>query len=444
MIKTFPGGIHPPQYKSLTAEKSVETLPLPQKVFIPLGQYTGAAATPTVSVGDKVKTGEKIGESNAFVSAPVHAAISGKVTAISMHPHPVVGREEAIVIEREGDEWVELRGHSSYEILTPGEIREIVRSAGIVGLGGAGFPTAVKISPQKQIDTFILNGAECEPYISADYRLMVENAEEIVTGMKILMHALGVNKGYIAIEDNKPQAMREMEKASSSEPGIKVVLLRTKYPQGSEKQLIKAILNREVPSGGLPPDVGVVVNNAATAKACADAVLLGKPLIERVVTVAGPNVVEPKNIRVRIGTPFKDLIEFCGGTVETITKLVAGGPLMGVAQYSLQTPVIKGTCGIIVFSSKDVPDFRPSECIRCGFCVDVCPMGLLPGELATYIEKEQWDECEKSGLSDCMECGSCAYICPAKRQIVQLIKYGKAKIAAVGKKGLLGEGFSLT
>ncbi len=433
MIVTFSGGIHPPQSKNLTAEKPAETLPLPEKVIIPLRQHTGAVTTPAVSVGDSVKTGEKIGESDAFISAPVHASISGKVTAISMHPHPVTGRETAVVIEREGDEWVEFRGHSSYETLTREQIREIIRSAGIVGLGGACFPTAVKISPPKQIDTFILNGAECEPYLTSDYRLMVENAEGIVTGMKILMRAIGVNRGYIAIEDNKPEAIRKMEEASVSDPAIEVVALRTKYPQGSEKQLIKAILDREVPSGGLPLDVGVVVNNVATAKAVRDAVLSGKPLIERVVTVTGPNIVEPKNIIARIGTPFSDLIEFCGGTVETIAKLVAGGPLMGIAQYSLQTPVIKGTSGIIVFSSKDVPDIRPGECIRCGFCVDVCPMGLLPSELATYVEKERWEECKNSVLADCMECGSCAYVCPAKRLIVQLIKYGKAKVSAMSK-----------
>lgn len=433
MIVTFSGGIHPPQSKNLTDEKPVETLPLPEKVIIPLRQHTGAVTTPAVSVGDSVKTGGKIGESDAFISAPVHASISGKVTAISMHPHPVTGRETAVVIEREGDEWVEFRGHSSYETLTPEQIREIIRSAGIVGLGGACFPTVVKISPPKEIDTFILNGAECEPYLTSDYRLMVENAEEIVTGMKILMRAIGVNRGYIAIEDNKREAIRKMGEASISEPAIEVVALRTKYPQGSEKQLIKAILNREVPSGGLPLDVGVVVNNVATAKAVRDAVLSGKPLIERVVTVTGPNIVEPKNIIARIGTPFSDLIDFCGGTVETIAKLVAGGPLMGIAQYSLQTPVIKGTSGIIVFSSKDVPDLRPAECIRCGFCVDVCPMGLLPSELATYVEKERWEECKNSVLADCMECGSCAYVCPAKRLIVQLIKYGKAKVSAMSK-----------
>ncbi len=427
--RTFPGGVHPPQSKDLTAEKSVETLPLPEKVVIPLRQHTGAATTPAVSVGDKVKTGQKIGESDAFISAPVHASISGKVTAISVHPHPVAGREKAIVIEREGDEWVELRGHTSYEALTPEEIRELVRTAGIVGLGGAAFPTAVKISPPKPIDTFILNGAECEPYLTADYRLMVENAEEIITGMKIIMHTLGVNRGYIAIEDNKPGAIRETEKVLSSDQAIEVMPLKTKYPQGSEKQLIKAILNREVPSGGLPLDVGVVVNNVGTAKAVRDAVLDGKPLIERVVTVTGPNILEPKNIKVRIGTLFKDLIEFCGGTAETIAKLVSGGPLMGIAQYSLETPVIKGTSGIIVFSSKDVLDLSPSDCIRCGLCVDACPMGLLPCDLATYVEKGHWEECENSALADCMECGSCAYVCPAKRRIVQLIKYGKAEIA---------------
>ena len=427
MIATFRGGVHPPQHKTLTSEKPIEALPLPQKVFIPLNQHTGAAAVPKVRVGDRVGTGEEIGKSDAFISAPVHSSITGEVTAISMHPHPVTGRGEAVVIEREGDEWVEMKECSSCEALTPEEIREIIRSAGIVGLGGAAFPTAVKVSPPKPVDSFILNGAECEPYLNADYRLMIENSEEIAAGMKILMRAVGVDKGYIAIEDNKPDAIREMEKASLSDTSIKVVLLRTKYPQGSEKQLIKAVLNREVPSGGLPLDVGVVVNNTATAKAVRDAVVYGIPLIEKVLTVTGPNIVEPKNVRVRIGTPFKDLIEFCGGTVETIAKLISGGPLMGIAQYSLETPVIKGTSGIIVLSSKDVLDFSPSECIRCGFCVDACPMGLLPCELATYIENEHWEECEESGVSDCMECGACSYICPAKRPIVQLIKYAKAR-----------------
>ena len=430
MIATFPGGIHPRQYKNLTSERSVETLPLPEKVYIPLAQHTGAPATPTVSVGDEVKTGEKIGDNEAFVSAPIHASISGKVIGISTHPHPVTGRQKAIVIEREGDEWAELKGESSYETLNPDELRQIIREAGIVGLGGAAFPTAVKISPPKhvKITSVILNGAECEPYLTTDYRLMVENAQEIVTGMKILMQALGVNKGHIAIEDNKPLALKEIEKVSLSDARIKVVELRTKYPQGSEKQLIKAVLNREVPSGKLPLDVGVVVNNIGTAMAVREVVIMGKPLIERVVTVTGLNIVEPKNISVRLGTPFKDLIAFCGGPVREISKLIAGGPLMGIAQYSLETPVIKGTSGIIVLSPEDSRDFKTTECIRCGFCVDTCPMGLLPYELATYIEKERWEEIEKLGLFDCMECGSCAYACPAKRQIAQLVKYGKAKL----------------
>ena len=424
------GGVHPPQRKKFTEGKAVETLPLPEKVFIPLIQHTGAVNVPTVSVGDAVKVGQKIGEAKAFISAPVHAAVSGKVAAISMYPHPVYGTGEAVVIEREGDDWVKLKRCSSYEALAPGEAKEIIRQAGIVGLGGAGFPTSVKISPPEhaEIETFILNGAECEPYLTSDYRLMVENAEEVVTGMRILMHVLGVGKGYIAIEDNKPEAYSEMKKALSSAPGIEVVLLRTKYPQGCEKQLIKAVLNREVPSGGLPLDVGVVVNNVATAVAVRDAVLPGKPLVERVVTVTGSDVVEPKNVRVRIGTPFKDLIDFCGGTAEPISKLIAGGPLMGIAQYSLETPVIKGTCGIIVLSSRDVPDFNPSECIRCGSCVDVCPMGLLPCELAVHAKNGRFEECGELGIADCMECGACSYVCPARIPITQFIKYGKARI----------------
>jgi electron transport complex protein RnfC len=430
--RTFSGGIHPPQHKSLSSESQVEILSLPERVYIPLSQHTGAIAEPAVSAGDGVRAGEKVGDSTAFVSAPVHASVSGKVSAISVHPHPVSGRQKAIVIEREGDEWVELEGHAEYSKLSPGEIREIIRSAGIVGLGGAAFPTVVKVSPPEhvRIDSLIVNGAECEPYLTADYRLMVENAKEIAAGIEILMHALGVSRSYVAIEDNKPLALREMEKAASVDAGIEVVPVRTKYPQGSEKQLIKAVLNREVPSGGLPMDVGVVVNNVGTAIAVREAVVLGKPLVERVVTVTGPNIRQPKNLRVRIGTPFKDLIDFCGGTVSELAKLVAGGPLMGIAQYSLETPVIKGTSGIIVFGVEDAGDSREVQCLRCGFCVDTCPMGLMPCDLVTNIEKGHWDEVKRFGLSDCMECGSCAYVCPARRPLVQLIKYGKAKLAA--------------
>ncbi len=431
-MKTFSGGIHPPQHKSLSSESPVEILPLPERVYIPLSQHTGAIAEPTVPVGDGVRAGEKVGDSTAFVSATVHASVSGKVSAISVHPHPVSGKQKAIVIEREGDEWVEPEGHAEYEALSPGEIGRIIRSAGIVGLGGAAFPTAVKISPPEhvRIDSLILNGAECEPYLTADYRLMVENAEEIVAGMNILMYALGVSGGYVAIEDNKPLALGEMERAASVDTRIEVVPVRTKYPQGSEKQLIKAVLDREVPSGGLPMDVGVVVNNVGTAAAVREAVVLGKPLVERVVTVTGPNIRQPRNLRVRIGTPFKDLIDFCGGAVRDVVKLIAGGPLMGIAQYSLETPVIKGTSGIIVFGAEDIKDSEEVQCLRCGFCIDTCPMGLIPCDLVTYIEKEQWDEVKRFGITDCMECGSCAYVCPAKRPLVQLIKYGKAKLAA--------------
>ncbi len=435
MINTFSGGIHPPQYKEITSNIPVAVLPLPETAYIPLSQHTGAPAQPVVSAGDKVRTGQKIGDSPAFISSPIHASISGKVTSISMHPHPVGGMQKTIVIEREGDDWINMETRSSYENLNPEEIRHIIRTAGIVGLGGAAFPTAVKISPPEGvvIDSFILNGAECEPYLTADYRLMVENADEIITGMKILMHALGIRKGYIAIEDNKPLAVQKMKKAAPAGTEINVVSLRTKYPQGSEKQLIKAVLNREIPSGKLPPDVGVVVDNAATAMAVEEALMKGKPLVERVVTVTGPNIVKPQNLRVRIGTPIKNLIEFCGGGIEKISKVITGGPLMGIAQYSMETPVIKGTGGIIVFGPQDIRDSAETQCIRCGLCVDACPMGLLPGEIATYIENKRWEQAENLGISDCIECGACVYACPAQRPLVQLIKYGKAKkqVAAV-------------
>ena len=349
-----------------------------------------------------------------------------------MHPHPLGGMQETIVIEREKDEWISMEPRSSYKDLSPGEIKHIIRTAGVVGLGGAAFPTAVKISPPEDavIDSFILNGAECEPYLTADYRLMVENTEEIVTGMKILMHALGIGKGYIAIEDNKPLAIHKMKKAAPAGTGIKVVGLRTKYPQGSEKQLIKTILNREVPSGKLPHEVGVVVNNVATAAAVQEALMKGKPLVERVVTVTGPNIVKPQNVRVRIGTPIKNLIEFCGGVTDKISKVITGGPLMGIAQYSLETPLIKGTGGIVVFGPQDIRDSAETQCIRCGLCADVCPMGLLPGEIATDIENRQWEQAAMLGSADCIECSSCTYVCPAQRHLTQLIKYGKAKTPA--------------
>ncbi len=424
---TFKGGIHPPGRKIFSTEAPVENLPLPDRVFLPLSQHAGAPAEPLVKKGDIVKTGQKIGGAKGFISAPVHASVSGKVSDIKEHPHPVSGLIETIIIEREGDEWIEPAGHPEFKKLKPEEITGIIREAGIVGLGGACFPTAVKLSPPEhaKIDTLIINGAECEPYLSSDYRIMLESAPEIITGIEILARVLKPKRCIIAVEDNKPSAAEQLKKAASG--GIEVLLLPAKYPQGGEKQLISSLLRREVPSGGLPLDAGVVVQNAGTALAVKEAVADGKPLVERVVSVTGENITRPGNLRARLGTPFRSLVEYCGGFKDSPGKLIAGGPMMGIAQYSLDAPVLKGTSGLVAFSKEAVREETVFDCIRCGKCVDVCPAGLLPSAFARFARKGAWDQFQGYGLKDCIECGSCSYICPSKIPIVHYIKYSKAK-----------------
>ena len=445
--KTFRGGVHPPENKHWTEGKPIETMPLPRKVIIPLQQHTGAPCEPVVKEGDQVVAGQKVGESTGFVSSPVHASISGKVTAIAPLPHPAIPLPvRSIVIEApadgpvDGGAWTATR---DWQGLSAQDIRERIKEAGVVGLGGAAFPTHVKLSPppEKKVDSLILNGVECEPFLTADHRLMVEKAEGIIEGARIILKVLGLPKAFIGIEANKPDAIAHLgERCRSLGAPIEVVALKVKYPQGAEKQLIKAILNREVPSGGLPFDVGVIVQNVGTAFAVYEAVARGKPLVERVLTVSGDGVKERKNLLVRIGTPFSEVIAFCGGLGTDADggagerRVIMGGPMMGLAQYTLDVPVVKGTSGILALA-KGARGEKPTVCIKCGRCVEICPMYLMPNRISDYAEIEKFELCDEYGVKDCTECGACAYICDVRRPMVHLVKYAKLNLAKKKKQG---------
>ncbi|MBN1348602.1 electron transport complex subunit RsxC [candidate division KSB1 bacterium] len=436
--KTFTRGIHPPENKSLTETKSIETMPQPEMVIIPLQQHIGAPSEPIVNIKDQVKIGDKLSESKGVVSVPSHASISGTVKKIEPCPHPLGVDVLSIVIETDGQNKLSdaISDEPDYKKLASEEIINRIKNAGIAGMGGATFPTHVKLSPppQKKIDTFILNGAECEPYLTADHRLMLEYTKDILSGMQLMMQVLNCSNGFIGIENNKPDAIETMRRVVS-ESGYKyqVIGFEVKYPQGAEKQLIKACVNREVPRGGLPMDAGCLVQNVGTAKAVYDAVARHKPLIDRVVTITGNGIQTPKNVLVPIGTRFSDVIAFCGGLTDDASKIVNGGPMMGIAQYTLDVPVIKGTSGILCLN--DAESKFPDElaCISCARCVDGCPMGLMPNLLGTYCEYKKFDEAKQAGILDCIECGSCAYICPAKRRLVQWIKFGKLEVNRMQK-----------
>ncbi|MDP3112200.1 MAG: electron transport complex subunit RsxC [Thermodesulfovibrionales bacterium] len=429
-LATFKGGIHPPDKKELAKDRPISEAKSPQRVVIPLSQHLGAPCKPVVTIGQEVKKGEMIGEPGGFVSAPVHSSVSGKVIAIAEFPNAMGRMVNSIVIENNGkEEWAALKDNPDYMKLSPDELKDKVKTSGIVGMGGAAFPTVVKLSPPKEkpIDTVIINGAECEPYLTADYRLMMEKPKEIVEGLKILMKILGVNKGFIGIENNKPDAIEKMKAAAKGEANIEVCALEVKYPQGAEKMLIKAATGREVPPRALPMDVKVVVQNVGTALAVYEAARYGKPLIERVVTVTGEGINTPSNLMVKIGTMVSDLIEQCGGFKGEVGKVISGGPMMGFAMSSLDVPVTKGTSGILVIPEdgvSHVEDFGP--CIRCGRCIDICAMGLIPSMLSILSEKGFYEEAKEYNLFDCFECGSCAFVCPSKRPIVQLVRLAKS------------------
>lgn len=436
--KTFRGGVHPPERKDATSSMPVENVPVPPEIVVHLHQHTGAPCKPLVSKGGKVLAGQKIGDAEAFITAPVHSPVSGDVKAVEPRLHFTGVRLMSVVIVPDGlqeETRIELSGKDP----TPEEVRKIVREAGIVGLGGAAFPTHVKLSPPKEkpIEAVIINGCECEPYLTCDHRNMLERPEAIVDGLDLIAATVGARKKYIAVEDNKPDAV-ELLRGKTSGGDIEVLSLPAKYPQGAEKQLIWTILGREIPSGKLPMDVGAVVQNVGTAIAVSEAVREGKALTERNLTVSGSGVAEPKNLRVMVGTPLEHLIEFCGGFKGEIGKIVMGGPMTGFSQFQLEVPTVKGTSGILAFAGEDTffepPDHRP--CIRCGRCVRACPMMLMPNYIGNYARAEMWEMTGTYNVLDCIECGSCGYVCPSRIPLIQLFKLAKAKVIAArqGKK----------
>lgn len=432
-MKTFKGGIHPPGYKEATVEKSIEEASLPSEIIIPLTQHIGAPNQPLVSSGDKVKTGQKIGETDSFVSTPVHASVSGEIKTIESRSHCMSrGALSVVVIPDEKQKKAEME--TTDESLSPDKIREIIREAGIVGLGGAAFPTHVKLSPPKEkpVDAVIINGCECESYLTCDYRQMIEQADDLIDGTTLIIETLGAKRAYIGIENNKPEAIKHLREKLADFDNIQIVVLPTKYPQGAEKILIKVILEREVPSGGLPMDVGVVVQNVGTTIAISNAVRHRTPLIERVITVSGSAIKEPKNLRVKIGTPVEHIIKECGGFSGDPIKVIVGGPMTGFAQFDLSVPIIKGTSGILALTGDELSldPLNQTACIRCARCIDNCPIGLMPNNYALYGAVSDWEAMESFNVMDCIECGTCSFVCPARIPHIQYIRLGKSRIIA--------------
>ena len=418
------GGIHPVEGKEPTEHKGLVRFPVPETVVIPLSMHLGAPAKAIVNVGDYVKMGQKIGEADGFISAPVHSSVSGTVVAIEERPHATRGTCTSIVIENDGKDLLDetIKPNKSLDELTAAEIIEIVKNAGIVGMGGAGFPTYVKLNPGKPIDAVLVNACECEPMLTADHRVLLEYADDIIFGLQAEMKTVNAPKGIIVIEENKPDAIALMREKTADIEGIEVLEVTTQYPQGGEKMLIKRAMGRSVPSGKLPADVGACVSNVSTVKAIADAIKTGMPLIERVTTVTGKYIPNPQNFIVRVGTPAAKLVEACGGISAEDVLVKAGGPMMGFPQTTLETPIMKGSNGIIAIDNDYT---EANECIKCGRCVDVCPMELKPLHYYKLVAKQDFQGCKDMNIMDCMECRCCEYICSSKLPLVTMIKMGK-------------------
>ncbi len=432
MLKTFPkGGIHPPENK-LTSSKSIKRMPIPKVVYVPISQHIGIPAEIVVDRKDKVEIGQVIARSGGYVSSNIHSPVAGTVTKLDKIVDTRGYKQQCIVIRTDekdesnfGVEDLPLLDQISLE---PQEILRRISDYGIVGLGGATFPSHVKlqVKEDKKMDCLIINGVECEPYLTADHRLMLEKPREILVGIRILMHALHVEKAIIGIENNKRDAIDLFHELTASDPGIHIAALQVKYPQGGEKQLIRALLKREVPKNGLPMDVGVVVHNVGTVFAIYQAVQHNRPLMERVVTVTGKRLKDPSNFWVKIGTPVSDLLEAVGGVPEDTRKIVSGGPMMGKALKSTDVPVTKGTSGILVIPEGEASRGKAKSCIRCGECVDVCPMGLEPHLLMNLTEKGMFEKAVAEDIQTCIECGSCSYVCPSHRPLLDYIRFGKS------------------
>lgn len=437
-MKTFRiGGVHPAENK-LSAGKAIETLGLPKQAVFPLSQHIGAPALPLVKKGDVVKVGTKIAEAGGFVSAPIFSSVSGKVNKVDSVIDASGYRKPAIFIDVEGDEWEETIDRSNVLEakceLTPEEIVTKIKNAGIVGMGGACFPTHVKLTPPPgcRAECVIINAVECEPYLTADHRLMLEKTDEILVGVSILMRAAKVTKAYIGIENNKPDAIQRMTEKAAQYPGIEIVPLKVKYPQGGEKQLIDAVIGRQVPAPpAIPIHVGAVVQNVGTAYAVYEAVQKNKPLFERVVTVTGKSLKNPSNFLTRMGTPMSQLIEAAGGLPEDTGKVIGGGPMMGKALANTEVPICKGRSGVLLMNDQEARRAEPQPCIRCAKCVGVCPMGLEPFLLATCSAKGDWERVEHEMIMSCIECGSCQFTCPSHRPMLDYIRLGKGKVGGI-------------
>lgn len=433
-LLTFPkGGVHPPEAKSQTSQLAIECMPVPGELEVILGQHIGAPCTPTVAKRGEVKEGDIIGEVSKGLGVPLHAPVAGKIKDIGTSAHPMRVTSPSLTITVDSAAEPRQYQKREWQDLGAKDLLAMVRDAGIIGIGGAGFPTHVKLSPppDNPIDTLLLNGAECEPYITSDHRQMLEYAADIVEGAKIILKILGIGQCQIGIESNKPDAILAMTEAaragSTAEYSVTVQALKVKYPQGSEKQLIQALTGRKVPAMALPSAVGVVVQNVSTARAIRDAVVLGKPLYEKVVTIAGKGIARPANLLVKVGTRVSDIVNYLGGLKPDLAKVIMGGPMMGFAVSNLDVPVTKTTSAVLFLAADEVDTTPHSQCIRCGWCLDACPMGLEPKEIAIYVEANRSEDTAQFGVFECFECGSCAYVCPAKRPLVQFVRLAKMK-----------------
>ena len=440
-MKTFHiGGVHPEENK-LSAGSPIREAKLPRQAVFSMFQHIGAPANPVVKRGDQVKVGTLLGEAGGFVSAPIYSSVSGKVSKVDVALDASGLRRMAVTVDVEGDEWEEGIDRTDTLVrladrpeLDGKTIVEKIKQAGIVGMGGATFPTHVKLCPPpgKKAECVIVNAVECEPYLTADHRLMLEKPEEILVGLQLVMKAVGVEKGYIGIENNKPDAIALMTEKASQYPGIEVVPLKVKYPQGGEKQLIDAVIGRQVPAPpALPIDTGAIVQNVGTCFAIYEAVMKNKPLIERIITVTGKSLSLPSNLKARLGTPFQQLIDECGGLPEDTGKVIGGGPMMGKALMSLDVPMTKGSSGLLVMKQDEARRREPQPCIRCAKCVGACPMGLEPYLLAKVSEQFDWDAAEQNDITSCIECGSCQFTCPSHRTLLDHIRLGKSTVMGI-------------